>query len=134
MVEAKPSFEWSETKRDLYYRTLQALCGTEAKLPYEFWVEHLQKSPGIYGPVCFSAAANNSPEDGIRLLSHVDWSKEEARDRMDGSLLSFYYDHHANLNVMNAIEQKISELPVEAQPVFPEAKAGAADLLKADQK
>lgn len=134
VVESKPSFTFSEKSRDLYFRTLQALCGTEAKLPYEFWAKHLKKSPRVYGMICFSGAANNSPSDGIKLLSHVDWSDEEARNRMEGSLLSFYHEHYRFKDIIEAIERKKLELPQEAQEVFDEAKEGAAELVEKDKR
>ncbi len=134
VVEPRPCFEFSETERDLYFRTLQALCGTEAKLPYEFWAKHLEKSPSAYGFVCFSGASNNSPYDGINLLSYVDWSNEDARQRMNGSLLSFYYDHHGDSKVIEAIEKKKLELPKETHKVFTEAKEEAAELVEKDRE
>lgn len=134
VVEAKPSFTFFEENRDLYFRVLQALCGTEAKLSYEFWAKHLEKSPAVYGSVCFSGAANNSPSDGITLLSHVDWSDEEARIRMEGSLLSFYYENHKFTDIIEAIERKKLELPTEAHDVFEQAQEGAAELVEKDKR
>ena len=134
VVNAKPTFIFSEDSRDIYFRVLQALCSTEAKLSYEFWAKHLQKSPRVYGMLCFSGAANNSPYDGINLLSHVDWSDEETRNRMEGSLLIFYGDNHANIEVIAAIEKKKLELPLKVQAIFDEAKEGAVELVEKDNR
>jgi len=134
VVEPRPSFEYSETKRDLYFRTLGALCGTEAKLPSGFWHEQLKKSPSVYAPVCFEGATNNSPYDGISLLSHVNWSNDLTRNRMADALMFFYYQNHGDEEVIGKIDRKKLELPEEVQPIFAEAKQEAAELVEKDKR
>lgn len=135
VVESRPSFELLGTEHDLYFRVLQALNGVEAKLPYEFWSEELQKSPSVYADVCFSGAANNSPYDGINILSHIDWSTYgETRSRMQNSLMFFYYVHHSDSEVIGTIDRKKEEFPEEVQQIFVEAKEEAAELVEKDKQ
>ncbi|MFA6462227.1 MAG: hypothetical protein WCV90_08250 [Candidatus Woesearchaeota archaeon] len=129
ILEAKPSLSSSRKKIDLYGRTLQALCGTQSKLPLEFWNKQLELSPSVYGSVCFSGASYNSPYDGIAIISQVDWS-ERTKWTMHGSLLYFYHKHYGDKEVIEAIERKKLELPARAHEVFDLAKSGADRLVK----
>ena len=125
VVEARPDLE----EGDIYVRVLQTLNGIKAKLPYEFWVNSLRKSPS-YAALCFGGASENSPYDGINLLSHIDWSDEEVRGIMVGNLPLFYQDYHKDTEVMEAIERKKQELPKSVQSFFNEAKKDAALSMK----
>ncbi|MEK6842340.1 MAG: hypothetical protein AABX84_00855 [Nanoarchaeota archaeon] len=117
VIEARPDVE----ENDVYAGVLQALNGTKSKLPYEFWVKALGKSPR-YAALCFGGASNNSPYDGINLLPYIDWSDEEVKCVMKGNLPLFYQDYHKDKDVMEAIERKKQELSKSVQSLFDEVK------------
>ena len=118
VVESKPR-SVDEKSLDLYATTLLSLGDINAKLPYEFWLRNLQRSPSRYAHICFGGAMVNSPYDAFKLLPHIDWSDEETRDQMF-TYLSVMEDF--DRDTAKAFEEHKAQLPKIAQDIIDDAK------------